>query len=87
MNGDRIHPNQRVNPYAESHWQAKLAACLFAAAVLLAIAVGCFASIDGRAAYRAVLCPPDWRATVSQRYDTRDRFDWIIKRTWIARCY
>lgn len=87
MNGDRIHPDQRVNPYGHSHWQAKLAACVIFAAVLLAIAVSSLAAIDSGAAFRSVLCPPNWRATVSQRYDQRDDLDWIIKRTWIAHCY
>jgi hypothetical protein len=66
-------------------WQVKFALCCFVVAIVLALmSSGANAAIME---FRAVLCPADWTATLSQRFDTRDRFDWIIKRTWIAKCY
>lgn len=72
-------------------WERKLALTIGAFALGFALST-CWknARAGDRAAYaaafRAVICPPEWRATVSQRYDDRDRFDWIVKRTWITRC-
>ena len=66
-------------------WERKLAAVFFFAVLLLALST-CFGATASEAAFRAVMCPPNWRATVAQRYDTRDRFGWIVKRTWITRC-
>lgn len=40
-----------------------------------------------QAAFRAVMCKPNWQATVSQRYDKRDDLDWIIRRVWRTQCY
>ena len=62
--------------------------CIFFFALALLVALStCFAATVAESAFRSVICPPDWRATVSQRYDRRDEFGWIVKRTWIARCY
>lgn len=47
------------------------------------LAVSCFGQ---SLAFKAVICPPNWIATISQRYDTRDKFDWIVSRVWITRC-
>lgn len=59
----------------------------FAFAVTMTMLAKCYGASDYEAAFRVVMCPLDWHATVAQRYDDRDRFDWIVKRTWIKRCY
>jgi len=41
---------------------------------------------DKEEAYRAVLCPPGWKAQIVQRYDARDREGKIRDRVWIKRC-
>ena len=65
-------------------WRFASGCALFALA--LCVYVG---SCEVRAAeiFRPVLCPPNWTATISQRIDTRDRFDWIVKRKWVPGCY
>lgn len=75
-------------------WEHKLALAFAAAAVLIGLTT-CIAERAHAAdrvetwllAHRAVMCPPNWRATVSQRYDTRDRRGKIVKARWITRCY
>lgn len=56
------------------------------AALVYALAAGVCIADSTVDAYRAVLCPPNWHWTIAQRYDKRDRFDWIVKRRWIAHC-
>lgn len=65
---------------------ARFAIYLFALALLLAVST-CFSASRYEIAYRSIMCPTDWRAIVSQRYDRRDRFSWIVERIWITRCY
>ena len=36
--------------------------------------------------YRSVLCPPDWRYTITQEYLDRNRRDEITRRTRIRYC-
>ena len=35
---------------------------------------------------RAVLCPPNWVASIKQEYLDRDKNGRVVKRTWIRHC-
>jgi len=69
---------------------------LIVAGLGISLLCGILSTCDARAsarselysqAFKLVMCPPNWRATISQRYDDRDHWEWIVKRTWITRCY
>jgi hypothetical protein len=36
--------------------------------------------------YEQVLCPPNWRYQIAQRYDDRNSKGEIVKKTWIRKC-
>lgn len=63
-----------------------LGASLAVLAIVAFSAFAAFPRLERRAVYLAVLCPADWRATISQRYDERNRRGIITKSTWITRC-
>lgn len=68
-------------------WERKLSLVYLWFVILLCILMAALGDdAHGQTAYKAVLCPPDWKIVVAQRYDKRDKWDWIVKRTWIARC-
>jgi hypothetical protein len=84
MTNDYAHSDRQAFLKPSRSWDSKLALCFFAFVCVLLLATEAFGV---PLAFRAVMCPPDWKATVAQRYDDRDDLGWITKRTWIARCY
>jgi hypothetical protein len=76
-----------VNPLEQGALYVSIGGIVVLCGVLSFCSTPAHGAATDMTTFRAVMCPPNWRATISQRYDDRDRWDWIVRRTWITRCY